>query len=76
MNKKICTFSQALFPSTSEEEKTKAGKVAATIEMLQTFFLIEDDLMDHGVRRRGKPCWHTLVNTVYLYLKIINFFPA
>jgi hypothetical protein len=28
------------------------------------------------VRRRGKPCWHTLVNTVYLYLKIINFFPA
>ena len=50
----------ALDPSTSEEQMVKAGKVAATIEMLQTFFLLEDDLMDHGVRRRGKPCWHTL----------------
>ena len=28
------------------------------VEILQAFFLIEDDVMDRGETRRGKPCWY------------------
>jgi len=28
------------------------------VEILQAFFLIEDDVMDRGESRRGKPCWY------------------
>lgn len=33
---------------------------AACLELMQCFFLIEDDIMDEGTTRRGKPCWHRL----------------
>ena len=28
------------------------------VEILQAFFLIEDDVMDRGETRRGRPCWY------------------
>ena len=28
------------------------------VEILQAFFLIEDDVMDKGETRRGRPCWY------------------
>ncbi|VDK70899.1 unnamed protein product [Litomosoides sigmodontis] len=46
-----------------EQDEKRLGMVtniAACLELLQTFFLIEDDVMDEGISRRGKPCWHRL----------------
>uniref|UniRef100_A0A183CKX2 Farnesyl pyrophosphate synthase n=1 Tax=Globodera pallida TaxID=36090 RepID=A0A183CKX2_GLOPA len=51
----------ALDSSPSDEQFHNAAKVSLAIEMFQTFFLIEDDIMDGATRRRGKPCWHQLV---------------
>ncbi|KAH8336929.1 hypothetical protein KR059_008550 [Drosophila kikkawai] len=28
------------------------------VEMLQSFFIISDDVMDNSTTRRGQPCWH------------------
>ncbi|KAF7635569.1 hypothetical protein Mgra_00004956 [Meloidogyne graminicola] len=51
---------KALFPESTEENLINSGKVALTLEMLQTFYLIEDDIMDNSILRRGRPSWHTL----------------
>jgi farnesyl diphosphate synthase len=41
-----------------ESELFKAAMVLGwCVEILQAFFLIEDDVMDRGETRRGKPCW-------------------
>lgn len=50
----------ALTPKATESEIFKAAKVAGTIEMFQTFFLVLDDIMDQSKFRRGRPCWYTL----------------
>ncbi|CAD5210720.1 unnamed protein product [Bursaphelenchus okinawaensis] len=50
----------ALKPEATPEEIKKASRVAVVMEILQSFFLIIDDVMDNGEVRRGKPCWHRL----------------
>ncbi|CAD5213946.1 unnamed protein product [Bursaphelenchus xylophilus] len=52
----------ALKTDAKEEEIKKAARIAVVMEILQSFFLIVDDVMDNGEVRRGKPCWHRLPN--------------
>ncbi|VIO95596.1 Polyprenyl synthetase family protein [Brugia malayi] len=51
---------KALGGRQDEERMKMVTNIAACLELLQSFFLIEDDVMDEGVNRRGKPCWHRL----------------
>uniref|UniRef100_A0A1I7XGX0 WH2 domain-containing protein n=1 Tax=Heterorhabditis bacteriophora TaxID=37862 RepID=A0A1I7XGX0_HETBA len=50
----------ALNPEASELEKNIMAECAATLEMVQGFYLIVDDIMDGSERRRQKPCWYKM----------------
>ncbi|VDD89766.1 unnamed protein product [Enterobius vermicularis] len=49
-----------LEPSANSAENKRTAEVAACLEVLQAFYLTLDDIVDGGIQRRGKPCWHTL----------------
>ncbi|KAG6380014.1 farnesyl-diphosphate synthase [Boletus reticuloceps] len=42
----------------TEDEYFKAALLGWCIELLQAFFLVSDDMMDHSITRRGQPCWY------------------
>ncbi|KAK9468783.1 isoprenoid synthase domain-containing protein [Lipomyces arxii] len=42
----------------TEEEYMKAAVLGWSIELLQGFFLVADDIMDASKTRRGQPCWY------------------
>jgi hypothetical protein len=42
----------------SEHEYAQAAVLGWTIEFLQAFFLVADDIMDDSQTRRGQPCWY------------------
>ena len=44
--------------STEAPEYKAALVLGWVVEILQAFFLIEDDVMDRGETRRGRPCWY------------------
>uniref|UniRef100_A0A1I7ZAZ5 Farnesyl pyrophosphate synthase n=1 Tax=Steinernema glaseri TaxID=37863 RepID=A0A1I7ZAZ5_9BILA len=35
-----------------------AARLSTSMELMQSFFLVIDDVMDQSVTRRGKPCWY------------------
>jgi len=42
----------------TEQEAKEANMLGWTIEWLQAFFLVSDDIMDASITRRGQPCWY------------------
>ncbi|KAK0232039.1 farnesyl-diphosphate synthase [Armillaria nabsnona] len=42
----------------TSDEYTQAAVLGWSVEMLQAFFLVADDIMDSSVMRRGQPCWY------------------
>jgi len=42
----------------TEEDLNLARILGWCIEWLQAFFLVQDDVMDQSVTRRGQPCWY------------------
>ncbi|KAG9299600.1 hypothetical protein G9A89_020771 [Geosiphon pyriformis] len=42
----------------SPDEKFKARVLGWCVEWLQAFFLVEDDIMDQSLTRRGNTCWY------------------
>ena len=42
----------------SDTEYAQAAVLGWTIEFLQAFFLVADDIMDDSQTRRGQPCWY------------------
>lgn len=42
----------------TDEEYLQVAAVGWCIEWLQASFLIADDIMDHSMTRRGRPCWY------------------
>ncbi|CAF1121766.1 unnamed protein product [Rotaria sp. Silwood1] len=47
--------------SVDESLLKQAAILGWCIELMQGSFLIADDLMDHSLTRRGKPCWYLKV---------------
>lgn len=50
---------RALQPHLRDETQELGAvcEAAATLEIIQSFYLIADDIMDNSETRRGKPCW-------------------
>ncbi|EPB79000.1 polyprenyl synthetase [Ancylostoma ceylanicum] len=49
---------EALNPEADTAEIHKMAECASLLEMIQSFYLIVDDIMDGAETRRGKPCWY------------------
>lgn len=49
---------RTLVPTADEILIKNAAVLGWCIELLQGSFLVADDLMDHSLTRRGKPCWY------------------
>ncbi|KAI1301905.1 Farnesyl pyrophosphate synthase [Halotydeus destructor] len=41
-----------------EEQREMSRVLGWTVEYLQAFYLVSDDVMDCSITRRGKPCWY------------------
>ena len=50
-----------LVPDASAEQLEQARILGWCVELLQTFFLISDDIMDTSITRRGQLCWYKQV---------------
>jgi farnesyl diphosphate synthase len=42
----------------TEGEYFKAAVLGWSVEWLQAYFLVSDDIMDNSITRRGQPCWY------------------
>ncbi|PLW11479.1 hypothetical protein PCANC_09532 [Puccinia coronata f. sp. avenae] len=44
------------------KEYHSAAVLGWCVELLQAYFLVADDMMDHSLTRRGQPCWYKAPN--------------
>ncbi|KAH9466825.1 hypothetical protein MJO28_000559 [Puccinia striiformis f. sp. tritici] len=44
------------------KEYHSAAILGWCVELLQAYFLVADDMMDHSLTRRGQPCWYKAPN--------------
>lgn len=63
-----------------DEEYYKAATLGWCVELLQSMFLVSDDIMDASITRRGQPCWYRLpqvgniaINDAFLLESCIYF---
>ncbi|KAK0442155.1 isoprenoid synthase domain-containing protein [Armillaria borealis] len=64
----------------TSDEYMQAAVLGWSVEMLQAFFLVADDIMDSSVTRRGQPCWyrvprvgHIAINDSFMLESAIYF---
>nr|QFS20865.1 farnesyl-diphosphate synthase [Sanghuangporus baumii]QHI34615.1 farnesyl-diphosphate synthase [Sanghuangporus baumii] len=43
-----------------DAEYRRAAILGWSVELLQAFFLVSDDMMDQSITRRGQPCWYRI----------------
>lgn len=53
---------RALNPHATTSELHKMAECGSLLEMVQSFYIIIDDVMDEAETRRGKPCWYKYPN--------------
>lgn len=54
----VSSYSLLASPNQITEDNLRlAGLLGWTVEFLQAFFLVADDIMDGSETRRGQPCW-------------------
>ncbi|BFZ16171.1 hypothetical protein BsWGS_19210 [Bradybaena similaris] len=54
----VVTSYKYLVPEASEADLKIARVLGWSVELLQAFFLVADDIMDNSLTRRGQPCWY------------------
>ncbi|KAG5645165.1 hypothetical protein DXG03_006789 [Asterophora parasitica] len=49
----------------TKDEFVNAAILGWSVELLQAYFLVADDLMDGSITRRGQPCWYRSRNPAF-----------
>ncbi|KAM8711372.1 hypothetical protein ACLKA7_000501 [Drosophila subpalustris] len=59
----VLTYKNLVPPQDLTPENIKLAQYLGwCVEMLQSFFIISDDVMDNSTTRRGQKCWHKVEN--------------